>query len=63
MTTTKPEDIVSGYKFGWNDAEFKPVNTVHKGLSREVVAEIRAVVEIGIGSNPLQGMFQVLQHR
>jgi Fe-S cluster assembly protein SufB len=40
MTTTNPSEIVSGYKFGWNDPDFKPVNTVRKGLSRDVVAQI-----------------------
>ncbi|HLG11860.1 MAG TPA: Fe-S cluster assembly protein SufB [Dehalococcoidia bacterium] len=40
MTTQKAGDIVSGYKYGWHDPEFKPINKVHKGLSREVVAQI-----------------------
>ncbi|HEY7466519.1 MAG TPA: Fe-S cluster assembly protein SufB [Dehalococcoidia bacterium] len=40
MTTQKAGDIVSGYKYGWHDPEFKPINEVHKGLSREVVAQI-----------------------
>jgi len=40
MTTQKAADIVSGYKYGWHDPEFKPVNKVQKGLSREVVAQI-----------------------
>ncbi|MGB2695844.1 MAG: Fe-S cluster assembly protein SufB [Dehalococcoidia bacterium] len=39
---TKAQDIVSdrGYKYGWNDAEFKPVNLTKKGLNERVVAEI-----------------------
>ena len=40
MTTSKAADIVTGYKFGWNDPEFKPVNEVRKGLDRDVVAQI-----------------------
>src|SRR3989304_3693982 len=41
MTTTKNAgDIVSGYKYGWHDPEFKPINAPYKGLSREVVAQI-----------------------
>src|SRR3990170_8143601 len=40
MTTKNAADIVSGYKYGWHDPEFKPVNEVKKGLSREVVAQI-----------------------
>jgi Fe-S cluster assembly protein SufB len=40
MTTQKAGDIVTGYKYGWHDPEFKPVNEVKKGLSREVVAQI-----------------------
>jgi Fe-S cluster assembly protein SufB len=38
--TSNAADIVTGYKFGWHDPEFKPVNTVRKGLDREVVAQI-----------------------
>jgi Fe-S cluster assembly protein SufB len=37
---TNAADIVSGYKFGWHDPEFKPVNQVRKGLDRDVVAQI-----------------------
>ena len=33
-------DIVTGYKYGWHDPEFKPVNVVKKGLNRDVVAQI-----------------------
>ena len=41
MTTTKNAgDIVSGYKYGWHDPEFKPVNAPRKGLDREVVTQI-----------------------
>jgi Fe-S cluster assembly protein SufB len=40
MTTQKAGDIVSGYKYGWHDPEFKPVNVVKKGLDRDVVAQI-----------------------
>jgi Fe-S cluster assembly protein SufB len=43
MTTQNVEnagDIVGGYKYGWHDPEFKPVNKVMKGLNREVVAQI-----------------------
>jgi Fe-S cluster assembly protein SufB len=40
VTTTRPADIVTGYKYGWHDPEFKPVNEVRKGLDREVVAQI-----------------------
>jgi Fe-S cluster assembly protein SufB len=40
MTTQKAGDIVTGYKYGWNDPEFKPVNEVRKGLDRDVVAQI-----------------------
>jgi Fe-S cluster assembly protein SufB len=40
MTTQKAGDIVTGYKYGWHDPEFKPVNEPKKGLSREVVAQI-----------------------
>jgi Fe-S cluster assembly protein SufB len=40
MTTQKAGDIVSGYKYGWHDPEFKPVNEVKKGLDRDVVAQI-----------------------
>jgi Fe-S cluster assembly protein SufB len=40
MTTQKAGDIVSGYKYGWHDPEFKPVNEVRKGLDRDVVAQI-----------------------
>jgi Fe-S cluster assembly protein SufB len=40
MTTKNAADIVTGYKYGWHDPEFKPVNEVRKGLDREVVAQI-----------------------
>src|SRR3990172_1031188 len=40
MTTKNAGEIVTGYKYGWNDPEFKPVNVVKKGLNREVVAQI-----------------------
>ena len=40
MTTTKPEEIVGGYKYGWHDPDFKPVNEPRKGLDRDVVAQI-----------------------
>src|SRR6187431_411835 len=44
MTTQDVEntagDIVGGYKYGWHDPEFKPINKVQKGLNREVVAQI-----------------------
>jgi Fe-S cluster assembly protein SufB len=40
MTMQKAGDIVSGYKYGWHDPEFKPVNEVKKGLDRDVVAQI-----------------------
>ena len=43
MTTSKAADIVTGYKFGWNDPEFKPVNEVRKGLDRDVVAQISEI--------------------
>src|SRR5215216_1184620 len=39
-TTSNAGDIVSGYKYGWNDPEFKPVNVVRKGLDKEVVSGI-----------------------
>jgi len=39
-TTNNPRNIVDNYKYGWNDPEFKPVNTVRKGLDREIVAQI-----------------------
>ena len=39
---TKVEDVTkdSGYKFGWNDKDFKAVNKPVKGLSKEVVLGI-----------------------
>ena len=44
MTTQDVEntagDIVDGYKYGWHDPEFKPINKIQKGLNREVVAQI-----------------------
>src|SRR5215212_9962985 len=44
MTTQDVEntagEIVGGYKYGWHDPEFKPINKVQKGLNREVVAQI-----------------------
>jgi len=41
MTTTNDAaNIVDNYKYGWNDPEFKPVNTVRKGLDREIVEQI-----------------------
>ena len=40
MTTEKASDIVSGYKYGWHDPEFKPVNEPRKGLDRDVVTQI-----------------------
>ncbi len=40
MTTEKAGDIVSGYKYGWHDPEFKPVNELRKGLDRDVVTQI-----------------------
>jgi Fe-S cluster assembly protein SufB len=40
MTTQKAGDIVSGYKYGWHDPEFKPVNEVKKGLDSGVVTQI-----------------------
>jgi Fe-S cluster assembly protein SufB len=43
---TKVTDIVEergGYKYGWSDPEFKPINVTKKGLSKEVVAEISAM--------------------
>src|SRR3972149_9881549 len=41
MTTTRNAgDIVSGYKYGWHDPEFKPVNVPRKGLDRYVVPQI-----------------------
>ncbi len=44
MTTTNDAgNIVTGYKYGWHDEEFKPVNEVHKGLSKDVVAQISAM--------------------
>ena len=43
MTTSKAADIVTSYKFGWNDPEFKPVNEVRKGLDRDVVAQISEI--------------------
>jgi Fe-S cluster assembly protein SufB len=43
MTTQKAGDIVSGYKYGWHDPEFKPVNKVKKGLDRDVVAQISEI--------------------
>ncbi len=43
MTTVKPEEIVSGYKYGWHDPEFKPVNVVRKGLDKDIVASISAM--------------------
>jgi Fe-S cluster assembly protein SufB len=44
MTTTQNAgDIVSGYKYGWNDPEFRPINDAKKGLSKEVVAQISEI--------------------
>jgi Fe-S cluster assembly protein SufB len=43
MTTQKAGDIVSGYKYGWHDPEFKPVNEVKKGLDAGVVAQISEI--------------------
>ncbi|MDP3972631.1 MAG: Fe-S cluster assembly protein SufB [Candidatus Nanopelagicales bacterium] len=40
MTTTNAADIVTGYKYGWHDSEFKPVNEIKKGLDAAVVAQI-----------------------
>ena len=40
MTTSKASDIVTGYKYGWHDPEFKAVNEIKKGLNRDVVAQI-----------------------
>ena len=44
MTTQDVENtaggIVDGYKYGWHDPEFKPINKIQKGLNREVVAQI-----------------------
>ncbi len=41
MTTTQnPSDIVTGYKYGWHDADNKPINEIKKGLSKDVVAQI-----------------------
>ena len=43
---TKVQDIVEergGYKYGWSDPEFKPINVKKKGLSSNVVAEISAM--------------------
>ena len=42
---TKPQDILQerGYKYGWHDPEFKPVNIAKKGLNEDVVAEISAM--------------------
>jgi hypothetical protein len=28
MTTHKAADIVSGYKYGWHDADNKPINEI-----------------------------------
>ena len=36
------EDGSKSYKYGWSD-ESKPVNTIKKGLSEEVVREISAL--------------------
>jgi Fe-S cluster assembly protein SufB len=43
MTTQKAGDIVSGYKYGWHDPEFKPINEVKKGLDAGVVAQISEI--------------------
>ena len=43
MTTTKPDEIVGGYKYGWHDPEFKPVNQIRKGLDRDIVAQISEI--------------------
>ena len=43
MTTEKASDIVSGYKYGWHDPEFKPVNEPRKGLDRDVVTQISEI--------------------
>ena len=40
MTTQNASDIVTGYKYGWHDADNKPINEIKKGLSRDVVAQI-----------------------
>jgi Fe-S cluster assembly protein SufB len=40
MTTLATTDVDTGYKYGWHDPEFKPVNAVKKGLDRDVVAQI-----------------------
>ncbi|HWO73287.1 MAG TPA: Fe-S cluster assembly protein SufB [Dehalococcoidia bacterium] len=44
MTTTRnARDIVTGYKYGWHDPEFKPINQIRKGLDRDIVAQISAL--------------------
>ena len=43
MTTEKADEIVSGYKYGWHDPEFKPINEVKKGLDADVVAQISEI--------------------
>ena len=40
MTTQNAGDIVTGYKYGWHDADNKPINEIKKGLSAAVVAQI-----------------------
>ncbi len=43
MTTEKADEIVNGYKYGWHDPEFKPINEVKKGLDASVVAQISEI--------------------
>src|SRR5581483_6412201 len=43
MAAVRPEEIVTGYKYGWHDPDFKPVNVVRKGLDKEIVASISAM--------------------
>ena len=37
------DKVPTGYKYGWNDPEFRPVNVVKKGLEQDVVAQISEI--------------------
>ena len=37
------DKVPTGYKYGWNDPEMKPLHVMKKGLSRETVEEISRI--------------------
>jgi Fe-S cluster assembly protein SufB len=37
---TNAADIITGYKYGWHDEDFKPIGEIRKGLDQDVVKQI-----------------------